>query len=60
MAKKSSEVHVVLKRMEHIRSVIGDAEKGLSPAGYRELLESLISEADGWKMLLADLGAEDE
>lgn len=48
------------QRIEIVRDAVARATKGLEGAEYREFMELLLSDADGWKMELDETEESEE
>lgn len=50
MAKKQQkQPSLVDQRVDDVRSAVAKAATGLTPGQYREFMDVLISDADGWR-----------
>jgi hypothetical protein len=47
-------------RVEKVRTAIAEASTGLEGQAYRDFMEVLLADADGWRMELEESGDEDE
>jgi len=43
------------KRVQKVRDAVSEASEGLKGKEYRQFLETLLSDAEGWKMELEEL-----
>jgi hypothetical protein len=48
------------QRVEAVRAAVAEASTGLEGAHYRDFMEVLLADADGWRMELEESGDEDE
>lgn len=51
MAKKIK----IADRIEIVRSAVAEATQGLEGAAYKEFMETLLADADGWRMELEEM-----
>ncbi len=47
-------------RLDCVREAVAEATTGLEGKEYREFMEALISDADGWRMELEESDGEEE
>ena len=50
----------VKRAVKQVRDAVSSASSGLSRDEYRQFLEELDAEAEGWNMILDEMDKEDE
>jgi hypothetical protein len=49
----------VAERLETVRNAVATATTGITGQDYRDFMEQLLSDAEGWRMELEEMAGED-